>query len=144
MSDSASLTAIAICQIVTTIAGLASVAVLIYAVVTFKRLINRKADEAMNRVQPIVDQAKSIAEQARDTAEKVSEKVDTMVARAETAVGRVGDSVESVSARVEEAVSPQMITVAGIVSTAVKCAQIYKDIMSAKQGPDGAESPRES
>jgi hypothetical protein len=144
MTSSASLTAIAICQVLTALAGLATAVVLIYAVVSFRQFINRKVDEAMNRVQPIVDEAKSVAEQARETAEKVSEKVDTMVTRAGTTVDRVGDQVESVSAKVEEAISPQVIAVAGILGTAVKCAQIYKDIVAANQQPDGAKPEDES
>lgn len=144
MSESTSLNVIAVCQILSTIAGIAAVAVITYAVFAFKRLVNTKVDQAMDCVQPIVEQAKSIAEQARETADKVSEKVDTMVARAETTVDIVGGRVEAVSSKVEEAVSPQVIAVAGIVGTAVKAAQIYRDIISARQGPDGAGSDEES
>jgi hypothetical protein len=144
MSESTSLNVIAICQILSTVAGIAAVAAIIYAVVSFKRLVNTKVDQAMDRVQPIVDQARSIAEQARETADKVSEKVDTMVARAESTVDLVGDKVESVSSKVEEAVNPQVIAVAGIVGTAVKAAQIYRDIVAARDAPNGGEPEDES
>lgn len=144
MSNSAAINAIAVCQVIMTVAGVVAVAVIVYAVFAFKKLVNNKVDEAMNRVQPIVEQAKSVAEQARDTAERVSEKVDTMVSRAESTVGMVGDRVDSLSAKVEEGISPQIITVAGIVGTAVKCAQIYKEIMSAREGPGGADASNES
>jgi uncharacterized protein YoxC len=134
---------IAVCQIVLVVGGLIAALALAYLVISLKKLVNQKVDDAMNRVQPIVEQAKSIAEQAKDTAEKVSEKVDTMVTRAETAVDRVGDQVESVSAKVEQAMNPQVLAVAGIVGTAVKCAQIYKDIAAAKQSGDGGQESEE-
>lgn len=133
MSGSTQLSIIAACQVLLTLAALAVVGVLIYGVVSLKKLVQSKVDEAMSRVQPIVDKAQFVAEQARETAETVSKKVDSMVTRAETTVERVGEKVDSVSAKVEECISPQVVTVAGIVGTAVKCAQIYKDIVSAKQ-----------
>ena len=144
MSGSVSLTLIAVCQVLTTLAAMAAAAALIYAVFAFKRLVDHKVEDALNRVQPIVDQARSVAEQARETAENVSEKVGSIVSRAESTVGLVGDRVDSLSAKVEEGMSPQLITVAGIVGTAVKCAQIYKDIITTKQGGDGADSLGES
>lgn len=144
MSGSTQLSIIAACQALQTLAALAAVAVLIYGVVSLKRLVNSKVNEAIGKIQPIVDQAQSIAEQARDTAEKVSEKVDAMVTRAETTVERVGEKVDSISAKVEEGISPQVVTVAGIVGTAVKCAQIYKDIVSAKQASQERTPPEES
>lgn len=141
---SAQLTVIAICQILLTLAGVAAVAVLIYAVFSLKKLVSTKVDEALNRVQPIVDQAKSIAEQARDTADKVSDKVDTIVSRAEMTAERVSERVDTLSAKVEEAMSPQMVTAAGIVGTAVKCAQIYKGIVSGKQDSEGSRESDET
>ena len=128
MSNQVSLTIIAVCQIILTAAIFIAVAGLIYAIFAFKKMISDKIDEAMGRVQPVVDQARGIAEQARDTAEKVSNKVDSIMMKAETTADRVGEKVQSVSERVETAINPQVAAAAGIVGSAVKCVQLFNDI----------------
>ena len=133
MSGSTSLTIIAICQLLTTIAGIVAVGAMVWMFFAFKKLVTKKVDEAIGMVKPVADQAKSIAEQARKTADMACERVDTMMSRMESTVETVGDKVEEISTKVEEAISPQMIAAAGIVGTAAKAAQIYRDIKKVSQ-----------
>jgi len=133
MSGSTSLTIIAICQLLTTIAGIVAVGAMVWIFFAFKKLVTKKIDQAMGMVKPIADEAKAIAEHARKTADTACERVDTMMSRMESTMDTVGDKVEAVSAKVEEAISPQMIAAAGIVGTAAKAAQIYRDIKKVSQ-----------
>ena len=128
MSSSSALTTIAICQLIMTIAGFLTALALIYVLFAFKKMISNKVDEAMGKVQPVVDQAKAIAEQARQTAEMVGSKVDSIMTRAESTADKVGEKVESVTTKVDEAVSPQVATTAAVISGAIRCIQIYQDI----------------
>ena len=133
MSSQASLTIIAICQIILTISIFAAVGGLLYAIFSFKKMISSKVDEAMGKVQPVVDQAKAISEQARETVEKVSDKVDSIMTKAETTADKVGEKVQSVSEKVETAINPQVAAAAGIVGSAVKCIQLYHDINKVRE-----------
>lgn len=129
MPESTSLTIIAICQLIMTAALLVAVLALIYAIFAFKNLLNTKIDEALNRVQPVVDRAETIAQQAKETAESVSSKLDHIMTRVENTTDTVTDKVQSVSTRVEESVTPQMATIAGVIGTAMQAMQIYRDIV---------------
>lgn len=144
MNEGTALTTIAICQLIMTAAGVVAVAGLIYAIFAFKKMISNKIDEVMDRVQPVVDRAESIAQQAKDTAEKVSEKVDSIMARAESTADTVSTRVESVSSKVEQAVNPQVVAVAGMVGTAVKVMQLYRDIMQIRHNGSPAANVVES
>jgi len=143
MSSDTPLWIIAVCQLITTAAGVVAVVAMVYAIIAFKKMISTKIDEAMNRVQPVVDRAEAIAQSAKETAEKVSEKVDHIMTRAESTAETVSDKVESVSTKVEEAMNPQVVAVAGVVGTAVRCMQIYRDIVQIRQGaaPQEPEKP---
>jgi len=133
MSSEASLTTIAICQLLTTIAWIVVVAAIVYAVFAFKKLVQTKIDEAMGRVQPVVDQAKAVAEQAKETAENVSSKIDSIMTAADRTAEHVGATVRNVSTSVESAVSPQVATAAGLVTAAVKCVEIYRDVNKSRR-----------
>ena len=137
MSNTTSLTIIAICQLAITAAGIVAVGGLIYAILAFKRMISSKIDEAMNKVQPVIDRAESVAQQAKETAEHVSDKVDAIMAKAEETADTVGDKVQSVSTKVEEAMNPQVVAVAGVVGTAVRCLQLYSDIVKVRHAGAG-------
>lgn len=148
MSNQVSLTIIAICQMIFALGGLLTAIALIYVLLSFKNMVSRKIDDAMASVQPVMDQAKSIAEQAKETADKVSVKVDAIMSKAETTANSVSEKVSTVSSRVEEAVNPQVATAAGIVGTAMKCYQLYRDLVSVKEAaatsrksstPDGSD-----
>jgi|YNPBryantNP2012_1023418.scaffolds.fasta_scaffold29409_2 hypothetical protein len=140
MSADASLTMIAICQLVTTLAGVAAVVGLIYAIVSFKRMISRKIDEVMAKVMPVVDQAKLIAEGARETAQKVGDKVDSIMTKAENTADQLTDRMQRISTKVEEAVSPQVVAAAGIVSGVMKAMQICRDIGKTSASTSFADS----
>lgn len=132
MSTQTALTWIAICQMLATLSILAVAIGLLVAIFTFKKLISDKIDQAMNRVQPIIDQTKEIAEQAKETAESVSEKVDIIMTKVEGTADKVTSRVDNVTAKVEDAVSPQAATVAGYAAAAVKAFQLFQTIASAK------------
>ena len=144
MSSQTSLTIIAISQIILAISIFMAVAGLLYAIFAFKKMISSKVDEAMDRVQPIVDQAKAISEQAKETVEKVSDKVDSIMTKAETTADKVGEKVQSVSEKVETAINPQVLAAAGIVGSAVKCIQLYNDITRIKETMHKNAAPPES
>lgn len=141
MSSHASLTTIAICQLITTVMIFLTAAGLIIAIIMFKRMIGAKIDEAMNRVQPIIDQTKEIAEQAKETAEKVSEKLDSIMTKAESTATKVSDRMDSVTAKVEQSVSPQAATIAGYVTAGLKAAQLFKDILAVRHTPEPKHKP---
>lgn len=133
MSTVVSLTTIAICMIILTAATFLMTAGLVIAIFAFRKMISRKIDEAMDKVQPVVDQAKAIAEQAKNTTDRVSEKVDSIAAKAETTAERVGDKVQSVTEKVEESMSPQVMVAAGLIGTALRAFQIYREATKGKR-----------
>jgi methyl-accepting chemotaxis protein len=137
MTVSQGVTTIAICMIILTVAGSAAAVALIYGILTIKSVIKNKIDEAMAKIEPVVEQAKSIAEQARHTAESVSAKVEAIAAKAEDTANKVGDKVQSVSEKVENAINPQIVTAAGIVGTVARCVKIYKELRQIKCADDG-------
>ncbi|MCL5104652.1 MAG: hypothetical protein M1133_11155 [Armatimonadetes bacterium] len=141
MSNTTALTIIATCQLIMTAAGVVAVGGLIYAIFAFKGMISSKIDEALSKVQPVIDRAESVAEQAKETAEHVSGKVDAIMAKAEETADTVGDKVQSVSTKVEEAMNPQVVAVAGVVGTAVRCLQLYSDIVKARRPGNGPHEP---
>jgi len=143
MTQPSALTAIAICQIITTVSVFAAAGALVYGFFSFKKMISAKMDEMMAKVQPVVDNAQAIAEQAKETAENVSKKVDSMVAKAEETAGRVSDKVDSISEKVEGAVNPQVVTIAGLVGTAARVVQIYTDLKRARRCASAADEPAE-
>ena len=133
MSSETSLTTIAICQLVMILAATVLVGVVAWAVFAFKRLVTNKIDEAMAKVQPVVDQAKSIADQAKQTADTVSEKVDSIMTKADDTTSKVTEKVESVSTKLEEALTPQVVTVGGVIGAAAKCVELFKDASKLKK-----------
>lgn len=132
MSIETSVTWIAICQIIITLMVFLTAAALIFVLIKFKKLVSDKVDEALSRVQPIVDQTREIAEQAKDTAEKVSEKVDSIMTKAETTATKVTERMDNVTAKVQESVSPQAVNIAGYVAAGLKALQLFKDISAAR------------
>lgn len=130
-------TTIAICMIIITAGALIATIALVYAIFAFKSMVSNKVDEALAKVQPVVDRAEAIAEQTRQTAESVSAKVGAIAAKAEDTANRVGDSVQTVSEKVESAISPEVVTIAGIVGTAARCVQIYQDFVQLRHGNGG-------
>jgi len=141
MSTGASLTTMAICQLVATIAVLALVGGLLYVVRGFKRMVSTKIDQAMAEVKPIAEQARSIAEQAKCAADTVSEKVDSIMTAAEDAATSAGNTVQNVSRRMEEAVNPQIVNIAGLVGTIAKCIQAWREVSAARCCSRPAEEP---
>lgn len=133
MSTESSLTAIAICQIITTAMVFLTAAALVVVVFMFKRMVNQKIEEVMNRVQPIIDQTQQVAQQARETAEMVGEKVDSIMTKAESTAGRVTERMDSVSAKVEEAISPKAATVAGYAAAALRALQLFQQVAAVKE-----------
>lgn len=132
---------IAICQIVTLLAVVVIAAAVVWLIVWLKKFVSSKVDEAMSEVKPIIEQARGIAEQAKSTADTVAERVDSIMSTAEDTVGSVGDTVKSVSGKMEAAVDPRVVNLAGIVGTAAKCVQIARDVKTIKTETPPAEEP---
>ncbi|MCX6343819.1 MAG: hypothetical protein NT018_01945 [Armatimonadetes bacterium] len=133
MSESTSLSIIAVCQLFLTAGVVVAALAIIYAIFAFKKMISTKIDEVMDKVQPVVDRVESIAQQAKETAEKVSVKVDSIMTKAESTADSVGNTVQSVSEKVNEAVSPKMAAAVGVAGTALKVMQLYQGISKIKQ-----------
>lgn len=144
MSTTASLTTIAICQIIITVGGLLAIIGLLYFLISTRKMIGAKTDQIMAKMQPMLDQATSIAEQARETTDKVSAKVDAIMTKAESTAGRVTDKVDVVTSRVEESVNPQIATAAGLMGAAVRFYQLYQDLSKLRKQSTGkqAEQPQ--
>lgn len=95
--------AIAVCQIIMTAMFFLVSAALIVVLIWFKGMIERKINDAMARVQPIINQAKAISDDAKETVDKVSSTVDTVMTRVESSAGQVGDRLDSIMEKVETA-----------------------------------------
>jgi predicted PurR-regulated permease PerM len=132
MSVQASLTAIAICQIIVTAMIFIVAAGLLIGILMLKKFISDKIDQILDRIQPILDQTKDIAEQAKETAEKVSEKVDSIMTKAEDTASKVTERMDNVTAKVEESVSPQAASIAGYVAAGLKALQLVRDISAVR------------
>ena len=141
MSTEASLTIVAICQLVVALAVLALAGGVLWAVFAFKRMVATKIDQAMAEIKPIAEQARSVAEQAKRAADTASEKVDAIMTTAEDVATSVGNTVQSVSKRMEEAVNPQIVNLAGLVGTIVKCIQVWKEVAAVRCCSLPAEEP---
>jgi type I site-specific restriction endonuclease len=144
MTTETSLTIVAICQLVAMIAVAAAVGGLLYVLCAFKRMISKKIDQAMAEVKPVAEQARSIAEQAKRTADTVSDRVDSIMTTAEDAATSAGNTVHDVSRRIDEAVSPQIAQIAGLVSAIAKCVQSWHDVSACRRSKPAEEpSPAE-
>lgn len=135
---------IAVCMVIITAAAFVTAAALVWAILAFKSMVSKKVDEAMSKIQPVVDQAKSIADQAKETTDKLSASIDAIASKAEETADTVGDKVKAVSEKVEGAVNPQIVTIAGIVGTAAKCAQIYHDVVKFREEGNGSRGGKEA
>ena len=144
MSSQTSLIIIAICQLLGAITAIAAVSALIYGVFSFKRMVSSKMDEAMAKVQPVVDHAQHIAEQAKATADNVSSKVDAIMTRAEDTADQIGNKMQEVSDRVEEAITPQIAVTAGVVGAVVKAVQLYQDVNTARRKDGQSKSDEQT
>ncbi|OFX15012.1 MAG: hypothetical protein A2Z18_03210 [Armatimonadetes bacterium RBG_16_58_9] len=147
MSSETSLSVIAICQLLLIVSAIALVGVVVWAVLAFKKLVKDKLDELMGKVDPVLDQAKSVAEKARETADSISEKLDSIATKADDTVANLTESVESVSNKLEEAMTPQVVTVGSVIGAAAKCVELFKDVATlrktAKESVAGEERPSE-
>jgi|GEM_PF-5996001 uncharacterized protein YoxC len=127
MSESASLTLIAICQLVLTIAVLAVAIGLLYAVFQLKRTVAEKLDQVTGQIRPISEKAHAITEQVQSTVDKAAGKVDTMMTAAEDAVVGITDAIRNVSRKVEESFSPRVATIAALAVSIAKCLRIWRE-----------------
>lgn len=141
MPTQTSLAIMAICQLIATIAMVAAAVGIVVLILSFKRMISAKIDEMMNRLEPIVKDARSIAEQARETAEKVSEKVDSIMTKADETAEKVAVRMDTVTSAVAQAVSPQASAIAGYATAALKVFQLIQRLTSAKRAETPSEKP---
>ncbi len=133
-----SLTIVAVCQLVATLAVVALAGGLLYVVFAFKRMISTRIDQVMAEGKPSAESARSMAEEAKRVADNASEKVDAMMTTAEDAATSIGNTLQSVSKRVDEAVNPQVVAIAGLVGTIAKCVQACRDASTICHAPEAA------
>lgn len=133
MTEQASLTVIAVCQIILVVLLFAAVAAILYALFAVRQTINQKVDEAMQRIEPVLEHTKAVVEQARSAAECANRTVEGVSERVDAIVSRAQDTAESVTAKLEQAVSPQVIAAAGAAGTVLKCVQLYRDILELRR-----------
>ena len=74
-----------------------------------------------------------VAEKARQTADSVSEKLDSIATRADDTVANLTEKVETVSNKLEEAMTPQVVTVGSVVGAAAKCVELFKDVSTLRK-----------
>jgi len=133
MSTESSLSIIAVVQVAFLVVGLGTAIGLIYAIVSFKRAVIAKIDEAFDKVKPVIDSAADVALQAQATVEKVSEKVDKMVTKAAETTDAVGDTVQSVTRKFDEVLSPQVMKAVGVGSAVLKVINLVQSIKKSQQ-----------
>lgn len=143
MSESNSLTLIAVCQLVLTITVLALCVGLLYSAVCLRRTISNKMDQLLAQIKPISERAQAIAEQAKQTADKALEKVDSMMTAAEDAVVSASDAARNVSRKIDESFSPRMAKVAALAVSIVRCARVWHDAGSKCASSENSSSGEE-
>ncbi|MDH7601057.1 MAG: DUF948 domain-containing protein [Armatimonadota bacterium] len=126
MSESASLTLIAISQLVATIAVVILCVGMLYSMVLFRRMLSNKTDQLLAQIKPISERAQAIAEQAKQTADKALEKVDSMMSAAEDAVVSASDTARSVSRKIDESFTPRMAKIAALAVSIAKCVRVWQ------------------
>ncbi len=124
MSQEASLTIIALCSLLATFAVVGLVIATIVVARKAKNSLEAKGREIMDKVDPIVQDAKSISSQARDTVDTLAARVDNIAGRVEDTATRLTDHVDSVADRVDCAVTPQMAAAAGTAATIAKVIEV--------------------
>jgi hypothetical protein len=101
-----------------------------------KKMVNDRVDEALTKVQPILDQATAVANQAKATADTIGAKVDSIANKAETTAGKVGDTVQLLSGKVDQAVTPKVAAAIGIAGAAIKLVELYSTINKMRKHKD--------
>ncbi len=124
MSTETSLAIIAICQLLATIAVVGLVVATILFVRNAKISLEAKGKEIMDKVDPIVQDAKSISSQTKNTVDILAARVDNISGRVEETATKLTDHVDSVAERVDSAVTPQMATAVGTAATVAKVMEV--------------------
>ena len=140
MTTLQSLNAIAICQIIITVLFFITAGAIVFAIVMLKKMLEKKLNQAIAMMQPVVDKAKVVADQAqtiavqaKETTENVSAKVEAMIDKAESTADNVESKIRVASVRVDEALNPQVMTAAGIVGIGLRLFQLYRDITKIRE-----------
>jgi hypothetical protein len=79
-------------------------------------LINRKLDEALTRLDPLIKQAESSLQRIDAAAGEALAKLDTALTRTTELVVRVSDRVDTTTAIAEEAVTEPLIGAASLMA----------------------------
>lgn len=144
MSSDTSLTLIAICQLVLTVAILAAAAGMIYALISIKRTVSAKITQVLTELKPVSEKLNSVAEQLKQTTDKAADKIDSMLIATEDAVQSVTEATKSISKKIEESFSPRMATIAALITSIVKCAHIWRESTGRGECSDSSQhSPEE-
>jgi len=124
MSQEASLTVIAICCLLSVAAFVAVVVAAVVFVVKTKRSLEAKGKEIMDKVDPIVQDARAISTQAKETVDGIAARVDSIAGRVEETTTKLTDRVDDISDRVDTAVTPNLVTAVGTAATVAKVVEI--------------------
>jgi len=124
MSAETSLGIIAVCSLLSMLAFVGAVAIAIVFGYRTKRSLEAKGKEIMEKVDPIVQDARSISSQAKDSVDTLAARVDNIAGRVEQTATRLTDHVDSVADRVDNAVTPQMAAAAGTAATVAKVIEV--------------------
>jgi peptidoglycan hydrolase CwlO-like protein len=142
MTTEASLTIMAICQLLWTLAIVGLAIAILVTVKKAKTAVEAKTQEMMDKIDPIIADVKNISTQAKDTvdtlaarvdnvagrvedtATKLTEHVDNMSEQVEQTTSRLVDRVDSVADRIDSAVTPQVASAAGTVATVAKVIEV--------------------
>lgn len=87
--------------------------------------ISRKADEAVRRAQPLLDQATRTLARAEQMTADLQRRVDRILDTTTTVVERVTDRVDRTTACAEEVVTEPLITAASLVAGINKGVRSY-------------------
>lgn len=124
MTPEASLTIIAICQLLGAIAFVALVIAIIVVIKKAKTALDSKTKEIMDKVDPIIQDAKRISAQTKETVDTVAARVDSVAGKVEETARNISDRVDSVAERVDCAVTPQMTKAVGAAATVAKAVEV--------------------
>jgi predicted PurR-regulated permease PerM len=97
-------------------------------------MINKKLDDAIGQLQPLIKKSTETLQQVSDATAKLQPTVDALLDKTTHVVDAVADRVDRTSAAAEDVVSEPLIGAASVVAGMHRALQVYAE---RSQGPNG-------
>lgn len=90
-------------------------------------MINRKLDDAIGQLQPLIEKGTATLQQVSETTAKLQPTVDALLDRTTHVVDAVADRVDRTTSAAEEVVSEPLIGAASVVAGMHRALQVYAE-----------------